>query len=124
MKHPHDQVLEFHERFEMPIDGGFTDEILDRRWTLINEEVDELFEEFYPTAKEIDHKKMTKELADVLYVVYGTAIELGLPLKEVFDEVHRSNMTKLGEDGKPIKREDGKTLKGPNYKEPDLDQYF
>jgi predicted HAD superfamily Cof-like phosphohydrolase len=75
-------------------------------------------------AEAIDPKKLTKELADLLYIVYGTAVTFGLPLEEVFTEVHRSNMSKLGADGKPLYRADGKVLKGPNYQEPDLDRYF
>jgi len=61
-------------------------------------------------------------LADQLYILLGTMLAHGMQnvIAEVFDEVHRSNMSKLGEDGKPIKREDGKILKGPNYFKPDL----
>lgn len=64
---------------------------------------------------EIDMAKTAKELADILYVVYGAAANFGIDLDKVFAEVHRSNMTKLGPDGKPVYREDGKILKGPNY---------
>jgi len=63
---------------------------------------------------------LLKELADLVYVVYGTAVSLGLNLDEALERVHESNMSKLGEDGKPIYREDGKVLKGSNYKEPYL----
>lgn len=61
-------------------------------------------------------------LADLAYVVVGAAVAFGIPLDRVFDEVHRSNMSKLGEDGKPIYREDGKVLKGPNYTPPDIER--
>ena len=54
-------------------------------------------------------------IADLLYVVYGAALTFGIPVREVFAEVHRSNMTKLGDDGIPLYREDGKVLKGPNF---------
>lgn len=60
-------------------------------------------------------------LTDILYVVYGTGHAYGIDLDECFREVHRSNMSKLGEDGKPIYREDGKVLKGPNYSPPNLE---
>ena len=72
----------------------------------------------------IDKAELTKELADLLYVTYGMAVTFGLPIDEVFERVHRSNMSKLGDDGKPIYREDGKVLKGPNYQPPDLTDLF
>ena len=61
-----------------------------------------------------------KELADLVYVCYQYAENLKWDLDEALNRVHRSNMSKLGEDGKPIRREDGKILKGPNYQEPSL----
>ena len=61
-----------------------------------------------------------KELADLVYVCYQYAENMGWFLDEALDRVHKSNMSKLGEDGKPIYREDGKVLKGPNYKPPNL----
>lgn len=84
-----------------------------------------MFEEFTEVAEAISTHDLTKildGLCDLLYVVYGTAHEFGLGpvLKEAFREVHRSNMSKLGADGKPVLREDGKVLKGPNFTPPDL----
>jgi predicted HAD superfamily Cof-like phosphohydrolase len=61
-----------------------------------------------------------KELADLVYVCYQYAANLNWDLDEALDRVHQSNMSKLGEDGKPIRREDGKILKGPNYQPPTL----
>lgn len=61
-----------------------------------------------------------KELADLVYVAYQYAENLGWDLDEALNRVHRSNMSKLGEDGEPIYREDGKVLKGPNYEPPNL----
>ena len=61
-----------------------------------------------------------KELADLVYVCYQYAANLNWDLDEAMDRVHQSNMSKLGEDGKPIRREDGKVLKGPNYQPPTL----
>ena len=72
----------------------------------------------------VDKRKLTKELADLMYVTIGFATTFGLPLEEVFYEVHKSNMSKLGPNGEVLRREDGKILKGINYKEPDLDQFF
>ena len=62
-----------------------------------------------------------KELADLVYVCYQYAENMGWFLDEALDRVHKSNMSKLGDDGKPIYREDGKVLKGPNYKPPNLE---
>jgi len=61
-----------------------------------------------------------KELADLVYVCFQYAENMGWNLDETMNRVHQSNMSKLGEDGKPIYREDGKVLKGPNYKPPTL----
>ena len=63
---------------------------------------------------------LLKELCDLQYVLSGFAVTFGLPFDEAFKRVHESSMSKLGPDGKPIYREDGKVLKGPNYKKPDL----
>ena len=65
-----------------------------------------------------------KELADLVYVCYQYAENMGWLLDEAMDRVHKSNMSKLDEDGNPIYREDGKVLKGPNYKPPDLSDLF
>lgn len=102
-------------------------ELLEMRMELIGEEVDEVLQElpvYRPGGGKMDKAAFTKELADLLYVVYGCAVTFGLPIDEVFDRVHASNMSKLGDDGKPLYREDGKVLKGPNYKKPDLEDLF
>ena len=65
-----------------------------------------------------------KELADLIYVCYQYAENMGWFLDEALDRVHISNMSKLGDDGKPIYRDDGKVLKGPDYKPPDLSDLF
>ena len=67
------------------------------------------------------HAETLKELADLVYVCYQYAENMGWFLDEALDRVHLSNMSKLGDDGKPIYREDGKVLKGPNYKPPNLE---
>lgn len=67
-----------------------------------------------------DREKIARELADLVYVAYGTALVYEIDLDVALFEVHKSNMTKLGEDGKPVLREDGKVLKGPNFIPPDM----
>ena len=67
------------------------------------------------------HADALKELADLVYVCYQYAENMGWFLDEALDRVHKSNMSKLGDDGKPLYREDGKVLKGPNYKPPTLE---
>ena len=67
-----------------------------------------------------NREDLAKELTDILYVCYWTAAKIGIDVNEAFRRVHASNMSKLGPDGKPVKREDGKVLKGPGYHAPDL----
>ena len=86
------------------------------RLKLILEEYEEL-----ETAVEEQHLVgIADALTDILYVTYGAGHAFGINLDECFEEVHESNMSKLGPDGKPIYREDGKVMKGPDYREPDL----
>lgn len=106
-------VSEFMEKFgQLPNTLPFQD-LLDLRYRLIKEEFEELV---FAT----DHEQRLDALADLLYVVYGTAIVLDYDIDGAFREVHRSNMSKLGADGKPMYRNDGKVLKGPNYSKPNL----
>ena len=86
------------------------------RLDLINEEVQELRDGLGKKSM----LEIADALTDILYVVYGAGHAFGIDLDECFNEVHRSNMTKLGEDGRPVYREDGKVMKGPHYSEPDL----
>jgi len=86
------------------------------RVKLIAEELKELRE----ALKDKDIVEVADALADILYVTYGAGLAFGIDLDKCFAEVQRSNMTKLGEDGKPLYREDGKIKKGPNYEEPNL----
>ena len=87
------------------------------RLELIQEELDELSE----AVADRDMIEIADALTDLLYVVYGAGHAFGIELDECFHEVHRSNMSKLGENGRPIHREDGKVMKGPGFFEPDLD---
>jgi predicted HAD superfamily Cof-like phosphohydrolase len=88
------------------------------RHNILNEEVVELLN----AGVTGDLVEVGDAITDCLYILIGTAIEFGVAdkLPAMFDEVHKSNMSKLGEDGKPIYREDGKVMKGPNYKKPNL----
>jgi len=79
-------------------------------------------DEYFEAAKNGDLVEVADALGDMLYILCGTILEHGLQYKieEVFDEIQRSNMSKLAEDGSPIYREDGKVLKGPNYFKPKI----
>ena len=117
----YDQVLEFHRKFNLPVakQPDFPSfEQIDLRWRLLREEVKELEE----AHQEWDIVEVADALGDILYIVIGTAIVFGIDIEKVFNEIHSSNMSKLGEDGKPIFREDGKVLKGPNYFEPNIEK--
>lgn len=88
------------------------------RYKLMREEN----EEYLEAANNNDLVEIADALGDMLYILCGTIIEHGLQdkIEEVFDEIQRSNMSKLGADGEPIYREDGKVLKGPNYFKPHI----
>ena len=88
------------------------------RFDLMKEENEEYFE----ASQNNDLVEVADALGDMLYILCGTIIEHGMQhkIEEVFNEIQRSNMSKLGEDGEPIYREDGKVLKGPNYFKPNI----
>lgn len=126
-------VGEFHRAFgitepEHPIIPE--QEVVDLRIDLLLEEVREVLAEvgvdldwWNPRRvprEDINLTSLAKELADVLVVTYGFGRQFGLDMDAVFAEVHRSNMSKLGDDGKPVLRSDGKVLKGPNYAPADI----
>lgn len=128
-----DAVREFHAAFNIPKVHPTNIEAVKLRLRLIREEYLEVLkaagwtewedgncQTYLSRIGEMDSLNLLKELADLAYVVYGTAEAFGWDLDEAVKRVHESNMTKLGEDGKPIYREDGKVLKGQNYKEPYL----
>lgn len=115
-------VQEFHTSFKLgyknePIaDLGAAKNTL--RFNLMKEEN----EEYLEAAQNKDLVEVADALGDMLYILCGTIIEHGMQhkIEEVFNEIQRSNMSKLGEDGQPIYREDGKVLKGPNYFKPNI----
>ena len=86
--------------------------------------IDEELNEFKEAIKNNDLKEAVDALTDILYVTYGAGHAFGVNLDECFDEVQRSNMSKLGEDGKPIYNQAGKVMKGPNYFAPDLNKFL
>jgi predicted HAD superfamily Cof-like phosphohydrolase len=90
------------------------------RVDLIEEELKELMQALYHDPDKVDLVEVADALTDILYVTYGAGHAFGIDLDKCFKEVQASNMSKLGEDGKPIYREDGKVLKGKNYFQPDL----
>ena len=90
------------------------------RVSLIKEELGELIE----AIKNNDLKEVADALADILYVTYGAGHAFGIDLDKCFDEVQNSNMSKLGQNGKPIYNNDGKVMKGPNYFKPDLSKFL
>ncbi len=115
-------VEEFHNAFGIVNNYAPTTEVasseVQLRYDLMKEENDEYLE----AAKNGDLVEIADALGDQLYILCGTILKHGMQDKilAVFEEIHRSNMSKLGDDGKPIYREDGKVLKGKNYFRPDI----
>ncbi len=97
-----------------------TDKINNLRTNLIEEEL----EEFKEAISKKDLKEVADALTDILYVTYGAGHAFGINLDDCFEEVQKSNMSKLGQDGKPIYNKDGKVMKGPNYFKPDLNKFL
>lgn len=113
-----DKVREFHVAFNHPTGGGLKDRALVAlRVELIDEEFQELITGIYKD----DLVEVADAIADLLYVTYGFGVALGLPVDRLFAEVHRSNMSKLDEDGNAILRQDGKVLKSNLYSPPDIE---
>lgn len=125
-----DSVREFHRAMGHPVDREPDASIMRLRRILIREETDELSEELSRAAEQLANRgkiddvtkqKILKEMADLQYVLSGLAVAFGLPIEAAFNRVHKSNMSKLGENGLPLYRSDGKVQKGPNYQPPDME---
>jgi len=122
MKNKIEAVKAFHEAFKIghretpKADLGIDKNVL--RYKLMREES----EEYLEAANDNDLVEVADALGDMLYILCGTIIEHGLQhkIEDVFNEIQRSNMSKLGKNGEPIYREDGKVLKGPNYFKPNI----
>ena len=118
-----EKVKEFMITFgqEVKNNAEFPNEkIIELRKKLIEEE----FNELKDAINENDLIEVADALTDILVVTYGAGVAFGIDLDKCFKEVHRSNMSKLSEDGKPIYNEFGKVMKGPNYFKPNLKQYL
>lgn len=114
-----EKVKEFMEKFGQTVrtNPEFPhSDVVKLRVDLIQEELDELRE----AIDENNIVGVADALTDILYVTYGAGLAFGINLDKVFDEVHSSNMSKLGEDGKPIYNEKGKVMKSTNYRPPDI----
>ncbi|HRB72080.1 nucleoside triphosphate pyrophosphohydrolase family protein [Flavobacterium sp. WV_118_3] len=123
MKKQLQAVQEFHESFGLGVSSfpkaDLGEQVNLLRYNLMKEEN----EEYLEAVQNNDLVEIADALGDMLYILCGTILEHGLQhkIEEVFDEIQRSNMSKLGEDGKPIYREDGKVMKGPNYFKPNFE---
>ena len=115
-------VAEFHNAFRIAMTDEPTidlpSDIVKLRFNLMKEEN----EEYLEAVENNDMIEVADALGDMLYILCGTILSHGMQhkIQEVFEEIQRSNMSKLGEDGQPIYREDGKVLKGPNYFKPNI----
>ena len=96
------------------------EKIVKLRYDLINEELEELQD----AIKDRNMLEIADALTDILYVTYGAGHAFGIDLDKCFNEVQESNMSKLGENNKPIYNENGKVMKGPNYFKPNLNQFL
>ena len=124
IRKPIQAVSEFHKAFGLSIENkptaNISSDISNLRYNLMKEEN----EEYLEATKKNDLVEIGDALGDMLYILCGTIIAHGFQdkIEEIYDEIQRSNMSKLGSDGKPIYREDGKVLKGPNYFKPDIEK--
>lgn len=115
-------VQEFHTAFNIGYKDAPTVDLTDDKIKLRFNLMDEENKEYLEAAQNKDMVEVADALGDMLYILCGTIIEHGMQhkIEEVFNEIQRSNMSKLGSDGKPIYREDGKVMKGPNYFKPKI----
>tara|TARA_R110002167_G_scaffold352131_1_gene564973 strand:+ start:504 stop:890 length:387 start_codon:yes stop_codon:yes gene_type:complete len=122
MKHKISAVELFHNSFGLGVSSEMKADLGEQKNRLRFNLMDEENKEYLEAANNNDLVEVADALGDMLYILCGTILEHGMQYKieEVFEEIQRSNMSKLGADGKPIYREDGKVLKGPNYFKPDI----
>lgn len=122
MKNKIAAVSEFHKAFGLGMEESPTANLGIHKNLLRYKLMREENEEYLEAANKDDLVEVADALGDMLYILCGTIIEHGMQhkIEEVFNEIQRSNMSKLGPDGKPIYRQDGKVLKGPNYSRPNI----
>ena len=122
MKNKLSSVTEFHKACGLGVNDTPTTEIDESTMNLRFSLMDEENKEYLEAIKNNDIIEVADALGDMLYILCGTIITHGMQdvIDQVFEEIQSSNMSKLGSDGKPIYREDGKVLKGPNYFRPDI----
>ena len=124
IKKPIEAVTKFHESYGLGIEhtpkANLPKNISELRFNLMKEEN----EEYLQAAQAEDLIEIGDALGDMLYILCGTIIAHGFQdkIESIFDEIQRSNMSKLGADGKPIYRKDGKVMKGPNYFKPNISE--
>ena len=123
MKNKIKAVQEFHEAFGLGVQQSPVANLSMQKLKLRFDLMDEENKEYLEAAENNDLVEVADALGDMLYILCGTILEHGMQYKieEVFNEIQRSNMSKLGADGTPIYREDGKVMKGPNYFKPNIE---
>ena len=124
MKNKINAVQLFHESFGLGVSQEMRADLVEAKNLLRFNLMDEENKEYLEATSNNDLVEVADALGDMLYILCGTILEHGMQhkIEEVFTEIQRSNMSKLGADGKPIYREDGKVLKGPNYFKPDIEK--
>ncbi len=124
MKHKISAVELFHNSFGLGVSETMRANLGKEKNLLRYNLMDEENKEYFEAANTNDLVEVADALGDMLYILCGTILEHGMQhkIEEVFEEIQRSNMSKLGADGKPIYREDGKVLKGPNYFKPNIEE--
>ena len=122
MKHKLKAVKAFHEAFGLGIKESPTANLSEQKLKLRFDLMAEENEEYLEAGKNGDLVEIADALGDMLYILCGTILEHGMQdkIEAVFNEIQQSNMSKLGADGKPIYRADGKVMKGPNYFKPNI----
>ncbi len=123
MKNKIKAVQEFHESFGLGVSHSPVAKLSAQKLKLRFDLMDEENREYLEAAENDDLVEVADALGDMLYILCGTILEHGMQnkIEEVFNEIQRSNMSKLGADGKPIYREDGKVMKGPSYFKPNIE---
>ncbi len=118
-----DKVEELHKVFTLPV-RKIPSTIPKKEYSFRYELIKEELEEYLESCNNNNIIGISDALGDILYALYGTVVQHGLQdkIKEIFDEIHASNMSKLGENGKPLLRKDGKIIKGSHYFKPNIDK--